>query len=133
MFEAGSGFVWVWREAGRTPPETLTGMTGIGVWDCRYHYRVPETAAAENCRETLRLGPLMHAPVSSKDIIWPQGWPRSAFECSPAMWDEQGRVLAQTVCLKTGTGENNHSRSLDLERVPIRGKLLGGRDDKEDL
>ena len=49
------------------------------------------------------------------------------------VWDEQGRVLAQTVCLKTGTGENNHSRSLDLERVPIRGKLLVCRDDKEAL
>ncbi|WP_420334058.1 tRNA lysidine(34) synthetase TilS [Roseibium sp.] len=129
-FEAGSTFVWCWREAGRTPPETLDRVTGSGVWDRRYRYAVPAADADAACCEGLRLGPLMHAPITRKDIIWPQGWPKSAFECSPVVWDAQGAVLAHTVCLKSRTGENNHSCSLDLERVPIRGRLLLGGDDK---
>ncbi len=129
-FEAGKALLWCWREAGRTPPETLDGVTGSGVWDRRYRYAVPGADADAACREGLRLGPLMHAPITPKDIIWPQGWPKSAFECSPVVWDGQGAVLAHKVCLKSRTGENNHSCSLDLERVPIRGRLLLGRDDK---
>lgn len=132
MFEAGGAYIWCWREAGRTPPETLTGVTGHGVWDGRYRYAIAGPDAGAGRHERLRLGPLMHAPILSKDIIWPQHWPKQAFECSPAVWNEQGQVLAQTVSLKTGTGENNHSSSLDLERVPIRGKLLDSRDDKGD-
>jgi len=128
-FEAGSTFVWCWREAGRAPPQTMTGVTGAGIWDCRYRYAVAAGEAGATLKDRLRLGPLMDAPISSKDIIWPQGWPKPAFECSPAVWNEHGQVLAQAVSLKSGTGENNHSCSLDLERVPIRGKLLDSRDD----
>lgn len=133
MFEAADPFVWSWREPGRVPPETLSDPVGAGVWDHRYRYTVPDAGPAEARGIGLRLGPLMHAPVSSKDIIWPQGWPKSAFECSPAVWNAQGGLLAQAVSLKTGTGENNHSCSLDLERLPIRGKLLDGRDGQGDL
>ncbi|MEO1111489.1 MAG: tRNA lysidine(34) synthetase TilS [Pseudomonadota bacterium] len=133
VFEAGSAYVWSWREAGRMPPKTLTGITGPGVWDHRYRYAVHAGVDGSPRDAGLRLGPLMHAPVTSKDIIWPQGWPKPAFECSPAVWNAHGQVLAQAVTLKSGTGENNHSCSLDLERVPIRGKLLDSRDDKGDL
>lgn len=132
-FEGGSTLVWCWREAGRVPPETLVDVTGNGTWDCRFRYSVSEAAAGEPFQERLRLGPLMHAPIASKDIIWPQGWPKPAFECSPAVWNEQGQVLAQAVSLKTGPGENNHSRNLDLVRLPIRGKLLDSRDDIGDM
>lgn len=133
VFEAGGTFVWCWRESGRFPPETLSDVDGTGVWDHRYRYNAPDPCLLDVRGKGLRLGPLMHAPVTSKDIIWPQGWPKPAFECSPAVWNAQGQVLAHPVCLKTATGENNHSCSLDLERVPIRGKLLDGRDDEGDV
>nr|WP_319384095.1 tRNA lysidine(34) synthetase TilS [uncultured Roseibium sp.] len=133
MFEAGDNFVWSWREPGRFPPETLSDPDGTGLWDHRYRYAVPGAGHGEARGIGLRLGPLMHAPVSSKDIIWPQGWPKSAFECSPAVWTAQGQLLEQSVSLKAGTVENNHSCSLDLERLPIRGKLLDGRDSQGDL
>lgn len=125
VFEADDTFLWCWREPGRVPPETLTGISGTGIWDDRYRFGpVAEGNAAPEI-EGLNLGPLMNAPVNAKDIDWPKGWPKAAFDCAPVAWSDDGRIFVQSVSVKSKLDKNNHRSTFNLERLPIRGRLSG--------
>ena len=127
MFEADAETIWCWREQGRTPPVTHSEFEEEGIWDRRFVYSSRPGSQRPGEMEGLRLGPLFQAPLSAKDVIWPDGWPRAAFDCSPVVWSTEGLVFSQPVSLPVQSnaqiGKNNHSCSLDLARMPIRGKL----------
>lgn len=130
IFETDGTTLWCWREEGRKLPETLSEFGQQGLWDNRYVYTLDRDHGGDG--GGLRLGPLRRAPLSRKDVFWPEGWPKAAFDCSPVVWSEDGRLFATPVSLKHRLGENNHSCMLNLARVPIRGKLCAGFGDHGD-
>ncbi|WP_305986890.1 tRNA lysidine(34) synthetase TilS [Roseibium sp. MMSF_3544] len=132
LFAADENSVWCWREPGRNPPETVRDLGAGGDWDDRYTFSLlPDTALADVA--DLKLGPLQSAPVRSRDVVWPEGWPKAAFDCSPMVWSEDGKTYTNPVSLPTRLEENNHINGLDLARVPIRGKLKASNGDEENF
>lgn len=124
LLVASDTTVYCWREPGRTPPEILADVSGSGLWDQRFSYSPEKNFSSRKVDGDLLLGPLCKAPISTRDIIWPDGWPKQAFDCSPVLWSRAGDVLklpeSLGFCEKTGL----ENPELVLERVPFQGKLL---------
>jgi tRNA(Ile)-lysidine synthase len=132
FFAADGNTVFCWREPGRSPPETLVNPCGSGLWDRRYGYSFEKKAASRKFEADFFLGPLCKAPVSGKDIIWPEGWPKEAFDCSPVVWLGDGNALKVPVSLGFQGEKVNEGPKLNLERVPFQGKLLANYISDED-
>ncbi len=81
----------IWREAGRKVPEgnVLTGG-GDNIWDNRYRV---EVEASGPDMSGLVVGPLCRAPAVNEAFEFPDGWPKSAFDCAPAVWRESDLLL----------------------------------------
>jgi len=124
MFDGAASTLHCWKEPGRQPPQTLPSPSGTGIWDRRYRYSAPEwpqaDAAAGFC-----LGPLVAAPVSSRQIEWPKGWPKAAFHCAPVVWSGDTVLQVPFLTAHPGLGSSRNSGVLELERLPIQAKLLG--------
>lgn len=133
MFEAGAETIWCWREPGRVPPMTLSEFDRQGIWDHRFAYSVLADRQSIDEPDGLRLGPLCHAPAGTADFVWPEGWPKAAFDCSPVVWSPDGLIFTQSASLPVQPGKNNHSCTLDLARLPIRGKLSDNSRDIGDV
>lgn len=131
VFEAGESSICCWKERGRTPPETLVGLAGDGVWDGRYRYTV-RNGGGRFGREPLCLGPLSDAPLTSKEVAWPRGWPKAAFDCAPVVWSADRVLLLPALASEAGPGNNLDGEDLELERLPIHAKLLGNYVDEGD-
>jgi len=123
LFQADAAVIFCWREPGRTPPETLTGPTGAGVWDRRYRYRVVGEAEMETTRAGLRLGPLGAAPLAAAQVDWPQGWPKAAFDCAPAIWSDGDAVRLPFLGPETDIGSFCRCEEFELERLPFQVRL----------
>jgi len=123
LFETGGSWLWGWKEAGRAPPETLVDPDGPGVWDRRYRYRPSGPGRRMPSGQDIRLGPLCSAPLTSSDILWPSGWPKDAFSCSPVVWNASGEVFFCSVPVASAGIENAGEAALELERLPIPGRL----------
>ncbi|AQQ04955.1 tRNA lysidine(34) synthetase TilS [Roseibium algicola] len=131
VFDADASVIRVWKEPGREPPGILTGLAGSGSWDGRYLYRVSTCPVGES-DAPLCLGPLMNAPVASREIDWPAGWPKAAFDCAPVLW-RAGEILTPASATAVLTiGNTCSSADLNLERMPIQGKLPDNFMDNED-
>lgn len=124
VFDAGPQTIHCWKERGRIPPVTLTGLTGAGVWDNRYAYAVSEDIGGSEV-DVLHLGPLTDAPMSSKQIDWPKGWPKAAFDCAPAVWRGDRVVMLPGLAFASEADLDDLGGQLNLERLPIHVKLLG--------
>lgn len=122
VFEADSEVVRAWKEPGRVPPGVITGLAGSGTWDGRYRYRAPGRAVDDR-HAPVCLGPLVSAPVSSRDIDWPEGWPKAAFDCAPVFWRAGDILMPASATAGLTIGNSCSSADLDLERMPIQGKL----------
>ena len=85
--------LYCWREAGRQPPEVLSTAFGPIVWDGRYLLERQTDEASAEAVPLVQVGPLCRAPLSGRDIVWPSGWPKRAFECSPVVWSASDKVL----------------------------------------
>ncbi|NVK33258.1 MAG: tRNA lysidine(34) synthetase TilS [Rhodobacteraceae bacterium] len=89
VFHKQGGKLFVWREMGREPPETLE-LTGelSPIWDGRYIL----TGSPHAFGEERFLGPLGLFPGRQRDLgfAWPTDWPREAFDAAPAVWSEDG-------------------------------------------
>lgn len=131
VFEAGPETVCCWKERGRTPPETLVGLNGRGVWDNRYAFSVVGEPG-QPAGNPLQLGPLSDAPVSSKEIDWPKGWPKAAFDCAPAVWCGERVVMLHALTAAMEPGTSHREGGVTLERLPIHAKLLGNYVDDGD-
>jgi tRNA(Ile)-lysidine synthase len=135
VFDADADAIRAWKEAGRAPPGILTGIAGAGTWDGRYLFRAPNRATDEG-DAPLCLGPLMSAPVSSRDIDWPKGWPKAAFDCAPVLWRAGEILMPASATAVLTIGNSCSSADLELERMPIQGKLTdnfmdnGGADEE---
>ncbi|MET1412652.1 tRNA lysidine(34) synthetase TilS [Roseibium sp. HPY-6] len=125
VYEADNTYLWCWREPGRVPPATLTGIRHAVVWDNRYRFEPVTMGERVPDADRLNLGPLMNAPVNARDIDWPDGWPKAAFDSSPLVWSDDGQIYDLPVTVKTKLDKNNHRSSFNLERLPIRGRLSG--------
>ncbi len=124
LFAAGEDTIWAWREPGRVPPDTITVQTDGRVWDNRY--RIAAAGVAEDGGvPALLLGPLFQAPLSGKDVAWPDGWPRQAFDCAPVLWTEDGGVVGSSVTAELGLDRFGRRAGFDLVRVPVRAKTDG--------
>ncbi len=133
LFAADTQTIWCWKEPGRVPPETLTVEAGGGIWDNRFRYSGSGSGGeGEGPSVPLKLGPLFRAPVSAKEISWPEGWPREAFDCAPVFWNAGGEVLGSSVTAELGLDRSGRSAVLILERVPFRCKLSRNPIDEED-
>jgi tRNA(Ile)-lysidine synthase len=124
LFEMGSDTIWCWREPGRIPPETISHLRGTGLWDNRFRYHVPEGDDQSASTGSLTLGPLSASPASPGQIDWPQGWPRVAFDCAPAIWAEDELVLSTFVHVRSAVGDIFRGKGLELVRLPAAGKLM---------
>lgn len=117
--------VFIWKEVGREPPEALLEVTGSGCWDNRFFYRI-ETGDAQNShRQPLSLGPLFRAPVDRQLVVWPQGWPKDAFECAPVFWVGKSPLCVQSDASLIGQDTNRPSQDITLQRIPVPPKLAG--------
>ncbi|MBN9672500.1 tRNA lysidine(34) synthetase TilS [Roseibium aggregatum] len=123
LFETGESWLWAAREPGRSPPETLRNPRGRGIWDRRYRYRFPENETGGMPDRDLFLGPLCSAPVAPPDILWPSGWPKSAFGCSPVVWDADGMAISGPLLAGRAGADSGVGMPFDLERLPIQGRL----------
>ncbi|MFC6657926.1 tRNA lysidine(34) synthetase TilS [Roseibium salinum] len=123
LIEVDAGRIHIWREAGRAPPETLVITTEAGIWDNRYGYSLSRGPLPQETDAGLLIGPLCNAPVPAKQIRWPEGWPKEAFACSPAVWSRDGVLVASCVPVEQLSVSNDDSIQLDLERLPIQAKL----------
>jgi tRNA(Ile)-lysidine synthase len=136
VFDADADTVRAWKEAGRTPPAIVTGLAGAGTWDGRYLYRAPTCAAGEG-GAPLCLGPLISAPVSSGEIDWPEGWPKAAFDCAPVLWRAGEFLVPASAAAVLTIGNSCRIADLELERMPIQGKLpdnfVGNGDADEEI
>jgi len=131
MFDGGASTLFCWKEPGRRPPETLSGLAGSGIWDERYRYVVPTQPRTGGSRG-FHLGPLIAAPLTSKQVDWPKGWPKAAFHCAPVVW--AGEDVLQVPFLTTDIDLSNSCsfEELELERLPFQAKLLGNYVDDGD-
>jgi tRNA(Ile)-lysidine synthase len=132
LFATHGNTVFCWREPGRSPPETLVNPCGSGLWDKRYVFSARKKSTSRKFEADFFLGPLCNAPVSGKDIFWPEGWPKEAFDCSPVVWLRHGNVLQMPVSLGFQGEKASESPELNLERVPFQGKLLANYISDED-
>ncbi|POF31148.1 tRNA lysidine(34) synthetase TilS [Roseibium marinum] len=133
LFDADRGAIRIWKEAGRTPPETLAVTASPGVWDNRYRYWHPSDPSLPALAGNLRVGPLCRAPVQARDISWPEGWPKEAFDCSPVVWTAEGAIVASSLTAHLRIGNSDGVNSLNLERIPFQGKLEADFVDGGDL
>ncbi|MES0881313.1 tRNA lysidine(34) synthetase TilS [Roseibium sp. SCP14] len=132
LVKADEETIWCWREAGRTPPETLYAPIGEGIWDHRFRYSVKTGAGTPELEPAIRLGPLCHSPIQMKDIEWPQDWPREAFDCSPVVWSEGGEIYPHSCSVNMPIGEIDKGEVLNLARMPFRAKLMSNYLDEGD-
>ncbi|MHA7776468.1 tRNA lysidine(34) synthetase TilS [Roseibium sp. M-1] len=124
VFEAGDFWLWCWREPGRNPPETLTGLAGTGTWDNRFRYYVTSNGVSVTEGTGLALGPIYAAPVVSREIDWPDGWPKAAFDCAPAVW-MKGEIVWMALGFDTNANGNSAmGAALKIERLPFADKLM---------
>jgi tRNA(Ile)-lysidine synthase len=122
VFDADADTIRAWKETGRAPPNVVTGLAGTGTWDGRYLYRAPERVTGEG-DAPLCLGPLTSAPVSRREVDWPEGWPKAAFDCAPVLWRAGEIVVPASATAVLTIGNSCRSADLELERMPIQGKL----------
>ena len=123
--------IWCWREPGRKVPATLAPFVGRGIWDNRFRYKAPEASERAGFQEGLFLGPLCKAPIARSTIIWPDGWPREAFDCSPVIWTGKGIALNHAASVSFETVNSDMCEDLELERLPKRVKLPGNHFDED--
>jgi|GEM_PF-106429 len=123
LFQADGDTIGIWKEPGRVPPETQPVTETAGIWDNRYRYSLPSDALLTEFAGRLLIGPLCRAPVQAKEITWPDGWPKEAFDCSPAIWTAEGDIFPVSVSAEFQIGNSDKVVALDLERMPIQGKL----------
>ncbi len=78
--------VFVWREAGRTPPPSWgLPLKSSAIWDGRFLVEANHGRPGLTGSETF-LGPLISAPVKPGKADWPHDWPKACFSCAPAIW-----------------------------------------------
>ncbi|WFE90759.1 tRNA lysidine(34) synthetase TilS [Roseibium porphyridii] len=123
--------IWCWREPGRKAPPTLAPFTGGGIWDNRFRYKVPDACEHSDVQNRLFLGPLCDAPISRSAIIWPEGWPREVFDCSPVIWTDAGIALNHVASVSFEHDISDRCEDLELERLPNRVKLPGNHFDED--
>lgn len=124
LFESGDDTIWCWREPGRVPPGIAARLCGSGLWDNRYRYRIAEEGSAAAMGSGLTLGPLFAAPVSARQIDWPGGWPKAAFECAPAVWAGDELVWTAVDPTRNAKGNIHGCDGLEVVRLPVAGKLV---------
>ncbi|WP_068406393.1 tRNA lysidine(34) synthetase TilS [Labrenzia sp. OB1] len=117
IFDADSSTIRVWKEVGRTAPETLTVAAAPGVWDNRYRYWRPSDMSSPDVEGKLHLGPLCRAPVQARDVFWPDGWPKEAFDCSPVVWTAEGIIGTSSLSTYLPVGNSDEGIALNLERT----------------
>jgi len=127
MFETDQDTLFCWRETGRQRPETLVGVRGEGTWDHRFRFIVTSSGPL-TAPDTLCLGPLSEAPLTSRDVHWPAGWPRAAFDCMPVIWSAENVLKVPVPDLLVDPVNFRRCEELELERLPIRAKLHGNYD-----
>ncbi|MEO9527750.1 MAG: tRNA lysidine(34) synthetase TilS [Roseibium sp.] len=132
LFHGDAETLFCWREPGRTPPETLAGVTGEGVWDNRFRYRVPQRADGGPPLPALCLGPLLAAPGSVRQVVRPDGWPKAAFDCVPVVWTETGDLCSSCLPAADGIGNFNGFEGAELERLPFQERLTANFSDDGD-
>jgi tRNA(Ile)-lysidine synthase len=136
VFDADGSTIRVWKEVGRTAPETLAVTATPGIWDNRYRYWLPSHMLPSDFAGKLRLGPLCHAPVQAREVSWPGGWPKEAFDCSPVVWTADGIIGASSLTTHLPIGNSDEAIALNLERTPFLHNLqaeylYGGGQDEE--
>ncbi|MCK7613184.1 tRNA lysidine(34) synthetase TilS [Roseibium sediminicola] len=124
MFDGGPSVLTCWKEPGRRPPETLSGLSGSGIWDDRYSYVVPQPLESGE-PQSLCLGPMIAAPLTSKQVDWPTGWPKAAFHCAPVVWTGGDVLLVPFLSTDIDLSTSRSFQELELERLPFQAKLPG--------
>ncbi len=132
MFSLSRDWLVCWREVGRTPPETVEVAKVSGPWDARFSVECLENHASRKVEAGLFLGALCNAPVRSREVIWPEGWPKQAFACSPVVWSESGMVHWMPETLGVFEEKADLIPGLDLARLPFQGKLVANHMQIED-
>ena len=115
VVEQAGDAAWMWKEAGRRPPPVLENPAGGGTWDGRFRYSFPVGGSAV----PLVLGPLSAAPVRMQSLEWPDGWPRAAFETSPAVWTAEGEMVRLPFGSAPETAEIRRELRVDVLRLPF--------------
>lgn len=131
MFDGQAQVLFCWKEPGRRPPETLPGPSGRGTWDGRYRFAAPVPPDAE-AAGTLRLGPLLAAPLASKQVDWPKGWPKAAFHCAPVVWAQEQVLQVPFLNAALDLSSSCRFGVLELERLPFQAKFPGNYVDDGD-
>ena len=132
LFETGENWLWCWKEPGRTPPETLAGVCGEGIWDERYRYRARGDVEPGEMPAGLMLGPLCASPLLRGDVDWPEGWPKDAFACSPVFWTTDDHVFRHGSSVDLTGGETGLEAVMDLVRLPFGHKSVSNYVDEGD-
>jgi len=125
MFELKDPAILVWKEVGREAPVTLEKVTGTGSWDNRFIYTVGSDEDVQSDGKGLCLGPLCCAPVNRKVMVWPDGWPKEAFDCSPVFWSGSCPVRVRPVAPLIWHDKSGGVRDISLQRIPVPPKFGG--------
>jgi tRNA(Ile)-lysidine synthase len=117
--------LFVWKEIGRSPPVVLENLCGEGKWDARFLFDVQATEGAPPNGMTVSLGPLFNAPVDRRQISWPNGWPKEAFESAPVFWIGNGPVGVRSAASLIWHDARRGGYEISLQRIPVPAKLAG--------
>ncbi len=117
--------LFVWKEIGRSPPVVLENLCGEGKWDARFLFDVQATEGAPPNGMTVSLGPLFNAPVDRRQVSWPNGWPKEAFESAPVFWIGNGPVGVRSAASLIWHDARHGGCKISLQRIPVPAKMAG--------
>lgn len=130
VFNVGASALHVWKEAGRTLPETLKDPPLEGQWDGRFSYVLArDVRFGEDV--SLFLGPLGQFTAQSQQPVLPDGWPKAAFACSPAIWAGRAADDPQAVLLMSLAHENEGQSGFALKLAPFSRLLAANQADDQ--
>lgn len=116
VFETDGHMLWCWKEVGRTPPDPLVSPVGAGLWDNRYRYDFSQFSGADG---PYFLGYLCQLTAKQDEWSWPEGWPREAFACAPAVWDQNDLLMVEGGAAPGNMADALAEKGIILEKRPL--------------